>query len=1369
MVRYVAGERQLWRRWWAPPDIEPPLDDGFLRDPAGPYGAWLAPGLLDLDELQETRALVLLGEPGSGKSDELARDRERWNAHSIQAVDIDLGSLPDWQAVQAAVFRNIVVQRWASNSGELVLLLDGFDEAQSTIPKLTDALLDGIGKLPADRLRLRITGRPSVWPTRLTEGLRGLWPSSFQVLVLAPLTADNVRSAARGPLGDDEAFLADVRQRDIGVLAARPITLGMLIDLAKQGPLPDNRSDLYSKAVEIFAVENHERRMEERADGPAAGRRVAAAETLATTSLVSGRPVIVRRRKNHAAGIVLAIDDIADHTCTMADLEAVLDSALLAPGSDDTLRWTHRTIPEFLAGRQLSGLHLKTVRHLLADAESGSHLVPQLTGVAVWAASMNSDVLDWLIETDPALLLTPDLRTASPDKRRQIAQALLMQLAQGNLPGEWRRYGHLDYPELASDVAPLLGPDHPPAVRGEAMYFLASNDRRELDGQLMTIIEEVSDRGRSGADDGEVAMAVTAGHTLQGCGDEAVLGRAAAVATDTDAPEPVRATMVSLLLRHRGLPTVLALLETDLLAGSRSYLAREVANELATALTSDASYAGTAIQWLAAHPPSARKRTAFVKLAGAAILAAASGGSLDDAGWATAGTLCAEQVVDGGPPFDWDPDVTAGISREHRRRLAREALLAGQHRWDAHSLRDSGLLLPDDLEHWLAEYATALGLDADVERVAEEALDTLAEPTSKNRAIAQAALGQHPQLRPWFSRTFSAERAQQWQSHHESQASRRAVEARRQADATFSSTRLTEFLDDDDWPAAAAELTHPADDRPGGRYVSGLPLSTGPAWTTLDEVLRHRVVVAAEAYLSSPPDPPVLAAADEVATAYALLVDVAPDKLQGLSAGNLLAWLPPLLEVPASHAAVGAMLEHVGAARPTDVEAIMVAGLQQDAQGQHAAVAARLGDTYTSPAVEDALAQAIDHDTTDPWVVDTMLGALMKRDPARATAVALDIVGRRPASAPHDDSPLDLTNSQARLWNRAVSAAKALTRSPLLSANFPNLLAHFEQSTDFAAAVIRHPGIDRSARSWAALSEEQLSELYRWARTSLPEPSRPSPGVVTTVNPVREFAGEILGMLRSRVNPATADALDRLSEALDERWLQNAATEVRKAARAQTWAPLRPVDVRDIIAEPARRVVTTEKQLAEVLLDALDDFQQELQSNPDVKRTFWERQWGKPLRYIPPSETDFTARLFERLRPRLSAVVLRQEVQLHASLGDKPGAFPDFEAIARPPGGGEIAVVGEVKCNWHPDVRKALKAQLVRRYLDTNRTHTGIYIVAWYAGDAWDPCDDRLNRARKDRERLLAGLEGDARDLPHGRVAYVRVLDLSLNGADTSI
>ena len=66
-----------WKRFWCPRDGTIPLSDGgFLYDPEDTYAQYVQKGVVSFDAIQHYPCLVLLGEPGIGKTTAITAEYE---------------------------------------------------------------------------------------------------------------------------------------------------------------------------------------------------------------------------------------------------------------------------------------------------------------------------------------------------------------------------------------------------------------------------------------------------------------------------------------------------------------------------------------------------------------------------------------------------------------------------------------------------------------------------------------------------------------------------------------------------------------------------------------------------------------------------------------------------------------------------------------------------------------------------------------------------------------------------------------------------------------------------------------------------------------------------------------------------------------------------------------------------------------------------------------------------------------------------------------------------------------------------------------------------------------------------------------------
>lgn len=1175
---------------------------------------------------------------------------------------------------------------------------------------------------------------------------------------IVPLSvADIAKTAAQAGL-DAAAFVAEVREKQIGALAANPVTLGMLLRLAAHGGLPDNRDDVYMQGVTLLADENNTRRRDERSDGPSVKDRVAAAEHLAALSLLGNRPSIVRRAPVPLTEASIALDEAASDAVPLDAVQAIWDSALLSAAGEGAQRWVHRSVAEYLTARRLTGLPLATVQHLLGSGGPERRVVPQLAEVAIWIATRDGEVFDWLAGTEPQVLLTAGLHAWTAGDRRKLTRALLAHLTEKHPFSSFHRYRGLDYPELPDDLRPYLAASQPNWVRREVLHMLAAAGRRELDTDLVRMIEAlISGLPPEHYSDAEIGLAATVCFALEGTTDTEVVAGAHRILLDRQVSAHVRAALVPVVARASGWSAVLSALSADDVLASGRRLRSAVASELGDAIAASSVDVADVVAWLHRRR-NPRLDDELCRLVGDTIAAIPEADAVDALTWGRIGSLCRDVDDSEARLFQrWSFDASV-VPVAVRARVALETLRrSGGSFAVAPFVRREGLVRMDDLPTWIHQLASAIeSQDFLATEAALAVLEHIAPPLPENIALAQKVRHERPALQDWFAEWSSPARVKAYRTATQPVPSPATPDTTPPVDADD----LGAALDDADWPRIAELLRRPTITEPGHRHVHGSVLSEGAAWSLLDsEGVRKVLDLALAAVRGAEVSPSDLEALSD---AYGVVAREQRGAFTSDDADAFASRVRHLFELPGTHAPMRATLEAFQPFHSTALDGALVEGIDGDRSRQHPVFTSRLG-TYTSPQVTSALKRLCSAVDVHPYVLEDALPALLARDRDQGRIVGLGIVVDRPSAT----TPGSASNEEAahcalcRLRrHRAAIAAVALLASSQASSVLDGLLAAMTEDGDFRRGVIRTGAPRDELRAWATLPPDDLATVYLWALRTLTRPEY-EPGEAYSTDPEADFADGIHRMLTAQDSADAQAALDRIAMTTKNPWDRTAAGDMQRRRRAATWKAPSPAELYAILTAPRRRVIVSESDLAEVVLGAVDAVAEDVAADPDKRAMFWHRQTDS-AHPVPLTENEFSTRLKLLLDPHLAGVSLRREVQLNEGQLGVPGARSDLEATVTDQDG-EIVVITEAKADWHREVVRDLRAKLVKRYLATGRSRTGIYIAAWYdspVGGGGKPRNIKrrpLGQLRRDLEKVAS----EYQDPSHAMV-HVRVIDLSL-------
>src|SRR4030042_6010489 len=245
-------QRFPWKRYWCPPDGKLELEEsGFLLDPEGDLGKYTKLDTVSFEQIQNTPCLVLLGEPGIGKSIAIEMEiealKQRLNSEKDVLLHINFKDYSSEEYLRKSIFESEEWKNFIGANYTLHLFFDSLDEVRIRIDNITRLITKEIAKAPTDRLFLRIACRTADWPLSFQTELSRLWQENeVKIYELAPLRLADLRNTLELLGIETDSFLKAVEERNVGSLASKPVTLNFLLDLFKKnGRLPKSSFELY--------------------------------------------------------------------------------------------------------------------------------------------------------------------------------------------------------------------------------------------------------------------------------------------------------------------------------------------------------------------------------------------------------------------------------------------------------------------------------------------------------------------------------------------------------------------------------------------------------------------------------------------------------------------------------------------------------------------------------------------------------------------------------------------------------------------------------------------------------------------------------------------------------------------------------------------------------------------------------------------------------------------------------------------------------------------------------------------------------------------------------------------------------------------
>lgn len=1369
-----------WTRYWCP--LGQPINCGdsgreFLADPDGDFGRIWSPNTFELEQILGRPCLILVGEPGIGKTTaiELAREAivSRPGADP-NPLWLGFREIPTEQVFHRRTVETDKWQTWLRSETRLTLVVDGIDEGLIRVPGFVSYLAAELRGVPIARLQLILVCRTAEWSSAEGGQLGNLWGDSDSPAVyeLCPLRYKDAKLAAQIWNVDPEKFMSTVQEHHAAGLAARPTTLFFLLrEFAARGEFPGTHFDLYRAGCERLCDEHDFSRMAafrfQATQLPqfAAAQIIEMAARIAALFILGGKSTIYVGPEDDAEPSDLLLQDVAQDLQSLQLAQTALSTGLFSARGRARLGFAHQTFAECLAAQTLQNLPLAQVRRLLCQRDSAvEHVVPQLAETAAWLAAARVDFLKFLIGTEPEVLLRSDVSRIQAQHKEELVTVLLDRVKREEAFDDRdisRFYSSLKHPTLAKSLWEYVrNPDLNLVVRrmaieiardckleellGEALALLRIEPHSTIRSQLAQLLERITPPQRAAEliplAKGEVGTDID--DTIKGCALHALIPGVWSV---SDALPFLRHPNETFYGAYR--LALSNLIPKHIRPGDLKPLLRKL------------------LDWDDCFDSLNPFRDIAVKTMTEAIR------TLDDPAIAEAAVEVWRQKSRQSLHFaeSADSELNHLFETDPAVRVAfLESILKspGTTPDDIYHLGgiNGNLLVEQDLPILLQRISY---MPSERRSVWATAIWLLARPGREN-AVARCwdllldQISNIPELQDRF-RWLRAYELDEPEALHlkqiwlEEQQRREDWEKRKRnapAPEALVQRDLVEIQAGKTfwWMQLCKDLTL----RAGDTHYRPLEhdVCESPGWKGANEQHRNEIIEAARQFLLRHEDG---YAKEGARTNYS-------------DPGYLAIWLvrDEIRQNPGLRNAVS----------QNWIDAIT--GRFGSGQEHHQEMVALAYELNRDRCIQGLVREILDDDARHGQIL--ALSSYRRCWDARLTQELVNLISTGRLKSTSIESSLSFLSEadseaavrcvrlllppgieQDELEKERTKGVLCVAFAKLTAATWdvawPLIQGHYEFAEHVLVKLAY--GIEYSAKT-AVLpfaSEPQLSEIYLLLqRVFPPETDAPiASGEVTPRQCIPQLRGELISTLTARGNDAACRELLRLSEAVPKErvWLRWRYWEAIRLKRRRTWQPLPPQVVRSMLDNPAARVIEDENDLIAVIIESLDRFQANLtKSSPPQAGFLWnyEGSGNQRKNFSPKDEEDLSdmiaAWLTNDIGPK-AGVVIGREVQ------PRRGQKTDIKVVAIPTGAGAgrpLTVVIEVKGCWHREVRTAIKAQLVEDYLNKNGWTHGVYVVGWYMCDHWNNPDKppvcNLNSksyedACKEVEHLAAPYSGE--------------------------
>lgn len=1376
--------RYQWKRYWVPfkNDGISLTDHGFLEDPTGEFGKYVSPNLATLEDLRKIGCLILVGEPGIGKSTEIedlyhATQKEAGEDHTLL---IDLKSVMTPDSFIDRLTNDPRYKSWSENNEPLYLFLDSFDEGTFSFPRFANAfstlLTDQQKNIP--NLYLRISCRTALWPSYMEGSLAVLWEEeNCQTHELCPLTKKDVEVALDTQGIDKKAFLAEVDSKEVSGLAGKPLTLNFLMDvfIENKGHLPDKKSDIYSRGCELLALEPDVSRRVNPSVRPKLNlpQKIAIAERIAIATLVGGKPTIVIENEDKLLANEIGITQlhgreiVDDVPVTLGDeeIKEVLNTGLFSARGNGKIGWAHQTYGEYLAARYI-------VRHQLPWRQIQSLLfqdplkigifqvVPQLYEVGAWLASLESSFFDNAVLLDPEFLLLSDANVITDQQKQALVEQLLIRLDRGELVDRWEtfndtNYKKLNHPNIAAQLQPYIEDSSKDlVVRRAAIDIARACKVSSLEKLLVKIALDSNDNLSI-----RVHAALTVAHIGSDESKQALKPLADAGFPNDPEDELKGAVLRALWPNHISNQEVFSLITPPKKRSFHGAYYGFVDKEFAESLRTEDVLPG--LSWIEKNALTPERLEYFLGTLSDAIMLKAWEETADPEVLEKFAQISYERLNEFAGIVG-DRALSEKIAAKFQKALeeqddGRRSLIKrlaqiihekdkkpGRKAFVLYHRSHVQLILPKDLE-WFIQWLES-EKDEEMQKIIAEIIssafrvndtdhiDLIYKARQRNSFLEE-------ETRFWFEPVELAsesakEQRERWSDEKKWQEKREKNE-QEEILKVLSPTRIIELLekseagDMDSWwrlNNAMCMYQHELDDS---------KFEDLPGWKIIDEEVRKRIIEVGRKFLTEQECKPemwlgqgkIYFPAIAGFRAIKAFHEREPEFIEKQGPEFWKKWAPITLGMPlvSNDRENGKIIALAYKHAPDEVVATLDVLVDHEAQRYNSLLINDLLEDCLDDRMSTFLLGKAQQQGFSPKASSDIIHFLLHHnDKATKEYVKSKIKVPLPAGEPEKE---EIISSAASLLQNAVRE------------DWEFLWDLMMKDREFGRALVfrAHDSPLRGAGVLQDISESQLADLFIWLTNEFPPDVYKHPEGGGTVTPQISIGDWRDSVIRALMEKGTAEAcrqIERAANTLPQyKWIkQYTLVEARRITTQKSWQPPEISNLFKLVENHDLRLVNSPDELMDIVLDSLSSFQQKLQKNDHPQAIRLWNESGRPPISSPKDENrlsdEIATHLTEDLKSR--GIIVGREVEIRrGNETDIHISVHKRDHLGRPIDD-PMKVTIEVKGCWHPDLKTAMESQLVGQYLSTDDCRHGIYLIGWFTCDKWnDPKDSRKKKVPK--------------------------------------